>query len=601
MPETEFSIAIMPADEWLEQIEGNAPILLIAPHGGRAGAAARATLHPKVNDLETAEITRELAARLGAGALINFGMDRNELDCNRLGQVSRRTPWLLDLIADRVAAIIEQHGRVTVLLIHGWNVIEPRIDFGLGLRERGGRLQPPAGAYISASDAFIRGPVARLAEHLRDAGILPTFGLRYPGGGSQNLLQAFTPRHRTSPLASLMRLAAIARDGQIDALQLEMSVALRLQGDLRRRSLDILGEVFSQSTVVPPTLSHAHDPIRIVRAAPSLGAVKTKAAADTKPPIRVGIEFFDPVSSLGAMASFDFGANSAGGRIMVLFDGCRAALFTAEGKATREGHNLRLGPLELDAPPSHGSLKFRGTAVLVSDGAAYLSVENALAGGRLDPSMELSAELEFFDGGRQGLLAEHLAHVLANGANEDYRNAPAAAFGRLRGFIVIEGHRRMIDAAARIGLSFTSLSPSKFVTRRMAWISFSGRPLSALEARLLTFDDAPDYRSVNLLSGGEWRQAELESFALDTSATGVCPHLLAATLTDPAGCRRRVVEGQPRNYMTLSRPGFGGSRIHTYLGFATYQMDDQAGAGIFEYSRIAARGDPSDDGESDEA
>jgi len=42
---------------WLEVIEGSAPLLLIAPHGGRAGAAAHAILHPKVNDLETAEIT----------------------------------------------------------------------------------------------------------------------------------------------------------------------------------------------------------------------------------------------------------------------------------------------------------------------------------------------------------------------------------------------------------------------------------------------------------------------------------------------------------------------------------------------------------------
>ena len=74
-------------------------------------------------------------------------------------------------------------------------MIEPRVDLGLGLRDRAGRLHPPAGAHISACDDFIHGPVAALANGLRAAGILPTFGLRYPGGGSQNLLQAFTPRH----------------------------------------------------------------------------------------------------------------------------------------------------------------------------------------------------------------------------------------------------------------------------------------------------------------------------------------------------------------------------------------------------------------------
>src|SRR6516225_7283184 len=103
---------------WLEIVDGDAPILLIAPHGGRAGAAARATLHPKVNDLETADITRAVATRLGACALINVAMDRNELDCNRLSQLTQRAPWLLELIADQVAAIIRQAGHATVLLIH---------------------------------------------------------------------------------------------------------------------------------------------------------------------------------------------------------------------------------------------------------------------------------------------------------------------------------------------------------------------------------------------------------------------------------------------------------------------------------------------------
>src|ERR1700722_7011893 len=124
---------------WLEVIEGPAPILLIAPHGGRAGAASRSTLHPKVNDLETAAITRDLALRLSAAALINAGMDRNEIDCNRLSQLGARAPWMLDLIAQSTNRMVERHGHATVLLIHGWNVIEPRIDFGLGLRDANGR------------------------------------------------------------------------------------------------------------------------------------------------------------------------------------------------------------------------------------------------------------------------------------------------------------------------------------------------------------------------------------------------------------------------------------------------------------------------------
>jgi hypothetical protein len=125
-----------------------------------------------------------------------------------------------------------------VLLIHGWNVIEPRIDFGLGLRHANGRLRPPAGAHVSASDEFIHGPVAELFARLSVVGIIPTFGLRYPGGASQNLLQAFTQRHSGSELEALRRLAQFAGRGAIDALQLEMSVAVRLAGPIRARGLD---------------------------------------------------------------------------------------------------------------------------------------------------------------------------------------------------------------------------------------------------------------------------------------------------------------------------------------------------------------------------
>jgi len=309
---------------WLEVIEGESPILLIAPHGGRAGIATRSTLHPKVNDLETADITRDLASRLGATALINAGMDRNEIDCNRLAQIAERAPWMLDLITGHASRIIDLHGRAIVLLIHGWNVIEPRIDFGLGLRHNSGGLQPPVGAHVSASDEFIRGPVAALFARLDAAGITPTFGLRYPGGASQNLLQAFTGRHANSEIEALQRLAQLAARGRIEALQLEMSVAVRLAGDFRSRGLDALTEVFLGASAGDDRLTlplHGNERIIIKRDAPPKPVRKS---ADPLPPpaTRAGIEFYDPIAQIGGMASFDFGAGAAGARIMMLFDHC---------------------------------------------------------------------------------------------------------------------------------------------------------------------------------------------------------------------------------------------------------------------------------------
>src|SRR5271168_5000831 len=245
MPDSGLHTATTASESWLEVIDSDSPILLIAPHGGRAEPRTRSLLNPKVNDLHTADITRGLAARLGASALINVAMDRNRLDCNRLSQIVERAPWLLEMIAERVDTIVARHGRVTVLLIHGWNIIEPRLDFGLGLRNSGGELRPSGSACVSACDDFINGPLAGLADRLHRHGIKPTYGMRYPGGGLQNVLQAFTPRHRQSPHAALRSISETAERGVVDAAQLELSVAIRMPGDLRNRCEDAIAEVFS--------------------------------------------------------------------------------------------------------------------------------------------------------------------------------------------------------------------------------------------------------------------------------------------------------------------------------------------------------------------
>src|ERR1700686_4783588 len=121
MPAPGVHTATVASESWLEGIDSDSPLLLIAPHGGRAEPRTRAMLNPKVNDLHTADITRELADRLGASALLNTSMDRNRLDCNRIAQIVERAPWLLDMIADRITAIVARHGRAVVLLVHGWN------------------------------------------------------------------------------------------------------------------------------------------------------------------------------------------------------------------------------------------------------------------------------------------------------------------------------------------------------------------------------------------------------------------------------------------------------------------------------------------------
>ncbi|HYL60030.1 MAG TPA: hypothetical protein VEU51_14260, partial [Candidatus Acidoferrales bacterium] len=298
-------------EAWLEVLDAESPLLLIAPHGGRAEPRTRALLNPKVNDLHTADITRALASRLRASALINTAMDRNRLDCNRLSQIVERAPWLIELIAERVESIVARHGRATVLLIHGWNIIEPRLDFGLGLRTIGGELRPPGAACVSASDDFIHGPLNDLADRLRGHGIQPTYGMRYPGGGLQNLLQAFSARHSRSPVAALRSISEIAMTGTVDAAQLELSVALRMPGDLRARTEDSIAAVFSGNGATHAVAAESM-PQRarvVVNREPRPPVVKREigAAASVAAPGRVGIEFYDPAARIGAMASFDVG------------------------------------------------------------------------------------------------------------------------------------------------------------------------------------------------------------------------------------------------------------------------------------------------------
>jgi hypothetical protein len=123
-----------------------------------------------------------------------------------------------------------------------------------------------------------------------------------------------------------------------------------------------------------------------------------------------------------------------------------------------------------------------------------------------------------------------------------------------------------------------------------------GEPLTGLEARLLTFDDVPAYHACSLLTDGGWDQGQLASLAIETPATGACPDQLTASFTDSRDGSCHQLEGAARNYMTLSRPGFGNTRIYTSLGFATFQLGSRRGSGMFEYSCIA---EESSDGSTD--
>lgn len=572
MPETPTSrrprVALEP---WMEQSGGDSAVLLIAPHAGRAGSATRAILNPKVNDLHTAQITRDLAARLSATALINTGMDRNHLDLNRLSQITANAPWFLEAILERVHGIVARHGHATVLIVHGWNIIEPRVDLGVGLRRHGEELRPPGMARVSACDDFIRGRLSALSERLRLHGIAATFGLRYPAGGAQNLLQAFSDRHHESPVAAMRDLASISSRGEVDAAQLELSVSVRMPGEYREACLDSMVEVFSA-----PAGTHSVSPSPTVTRSPmrkTAAAAKRPAAA--APPSRVGLELFDPRSEIGAMASFDLGAGGVGARIMLLLPRGHVALFTAEGRCSRENGRVTLGPLALEIDRGALRLRFRGPGVIVPDASNYLSIERALASGWLDPRMEAEVRLD----PRAGLDLEQLFN-----AREDPVNGhPHAVFGSLEGRVRADGIDASVAGFGRGGLSFSGLGPQRFISRRMIWACFDGvAGPAALELRAIS-GEAEEHRSGRILHESGWENCEVARIEVDSSSVSAPPERVCAEIGPTAA----ALIGEVASFIPLSRPGPDDTRIFTALGFARFRLGTHEGAGMFEYSRRA--------------
>ncbi len=567
------AVGLEAAGTWLQTIEADSPILLIAPHGGRAGAASRATLHPKVNDLHTADIARELARRLGAAALINFGMDRNQLDCNRLTQLAEHAPWILEMIAERVSSIVERHGHAIVLMIHGWNIIEPRVDLGLGVRTIGGELRPTGQARVSASDEFIRGPLMDFAARLRESGVTPTFGMRYPAGALHNLVQAFTERHRQSTVAALRTIAALSESAQVDAAQLELSVAVRMPGRLRDRCIDALESAFGPRSAEP---SRSGSRLKIVREPMPRPVAPARVAAPSIP-TRVGVEFFDPRAGLGAMASFDL-SGGFGARIMFLSKERRVALCTCEGRVKLAGDGLSLGPLTLAVEGRELLLRFSGPIVIVPDGSAYLSIERALASGRLDPAARVDLRMRLPDNGFD-------PSAIFGGSGAPRSADSISSFAEMTGSVEIDGEATALRAVARAGLSFTGLGPQKFRERRMLWACFEdGRAPCAIELRTVSDDSSELHRKAIFLGAEGWADGELAALEIETPSPEEAPSKISAR----GQWRHEAIalEGAVCAFVPLSRPGPDHSRIFTTLGFAKFRAGDREGAGMFEHSRV---------------
>ena len=219
----------------------------------------------RVNDLHTASLTAELAARFGAAAVINDDGDRNEVDLNRIAETHERAPELLARLAELIELAIARHGRATLLTIHGWNVVQPAVDLGLGCTPGPDPFRVSRRAAVSPG--FAETAVRGLVDACVARGIGATIGARYPARHRENLLQLFTPYAEDS--RDLVRALAAPK---VDAVQLEP--ASRPPARQVARAVD-------RGVAVPPLLVEPPD------ASATRASVTTRARVGPTSPTRV--------------------------------------------------------------------------------------------------------------------------------------------------------------------------------------------------------------------------------------------------------------------------------------------------------------------------
>jgi hypothetical protein len=386
-----------------EILRGDAPLVLVAPHGGRRDPSRRpwTTGGLKTNDLHTASLTRHLAVRSGGSALVNTHLDRNDVDLNRISAAHDGAPDFLAALADLVRHAVARHGRATVLTIHGWNAIGPALDLGFGRRPG-----PEPGAKprrAAASDRFLRTAAAMLIREGEAAGIVVTPGIRYAARARENLIQLFNGRYADDPRPLVRELALLG--ASCDAVQLELAIPLRFPGPWRTR----FEAAFAAA--LPALL----DP----------GAATPLACPLTSPV---------PALAAGQASSLEFVGEDLSGLVSIDRQGARLLLFEPSGRlvmCTRErlagDEAERVGDLRL-GPPAGGALaaRFEGPMCAFPDTKPFLDLESGLARAEVVP---VRADLAFERG---------------------HGGPHPCPFGRVRGTVTVDGRLVRIDAAAYV-------------------------------------------------------------------------------------------------------------------------------------------------------
>lgn len=544
---------------WCRSVPARGPALVIAPHGG---LCARDLLAPgpgglRGNDLHTGELAEMLAARLDAGLLANVASDRNDLDLNRVDEVLSRAPWFLDEIAAHLDRIVAAHGRALVLVVHGWQIVEPRCDVGIGARLADAHEAVARAARLTVSPEFVGSTLEALRADGASRGVRTTYGLRWPAQSPNNVMQLFRRFAEGAPPRAVHRVAELAARGNVEAVQLELGAPLRYPGAWRGRFLDAAAAAFGGWTAGRPVRDEAARD-----GAPRARHDAAAARADERPqpPRGAALQAFDGgsgddglgiVVGLGAMSPRELGA-----RLLLLPGGQRMLLFTGHERIG-PGANDRVGGLEVRANPGGLVVRFRGPVLDLPDASRHFRLE----GAQLEASVaELDLELHF------------------------------AARGET-GYGAVEGEARLDGRTWRVGAhGFTEP-----VLARPVAPSGSLRLTASFGGALgVTAEVAGGGHGARLrcLTDGGTRE---HAVATTAATRAIVPGRLAApfelrTNDGPA------IRCRPLGHVTILRPGPGGRPLHVTFGAARFALDDGTqGGGFYEHGTPAHEGDDGDD------
>lgn len=373
---------------WCRRIAGDGPTLLLAPHAGLctrdllAGDAAGAL---RGNDLFTDDVASLLAARLDATLVVNPEVDRNELDLNRVSEVVARAPWLLEVLREELERILARHPVAQLLIVHGWHVVDPRCDVGIGVRLTGAAEAASRAGRLTVSPCYVDGVLERLRVAGEDLGIRTTYGERWPAAHRNNVMQIFRrhPRAGGEPLDHA--LATLAASGRIEAVQLELGAPLRWPGAWRERFVAAAAAAFGA-----PRATASRGPSFPSRAsAPAAGALAHGAgdarsgsweAAGAAEPRGVALQAFDLhagdeglgiVVGVGAMSPDELGA-----RLLLLPGGQRVLLFTGHERIGRRPPGT-VGGLAVRSCAGGFAVQFMGPVLELPDASRYFRHERA--------------------------------------------------------------------------------------------------------------------------------------------------------------------------------------------------------------------------------